>query len=107
ARNRWTAWSTRAVVRDLMRGGLWPRGQPQCAGQIGQRRHQFVRATKHLDRNMIGSGPQMLTQAVGNVVGGAVGDQGVDELVAAGRGEVGVGETQPLEVVYVVCQGVG
>ena len=29
-------------------------------------------------------------------------DQGVDELVAAGRGEVGVGETQPLEVVHVV-----
>ena len=51
---------------------------------------------------MVGAGPQMLAQAVGDVVGGAVGDQGVDELVAAGRGEVGVGETQPLEVVHVV-----
>jgi hypothetical protein len=44
----------------------------------------------------------MLAQAVGDVVRGAVGDQGFDELVAAGRGEVGVGETQSLEVVHIV-----
>src|SRR6202035_5685068 len=61
-----------------------------------------ARATKSVLHDMMCRWPQRLLKAVGDVVGGAVGDQGVDELVAAGRGEVGVGETQPLEVVHVV-----
>src|SRR6202008_1971825 len=55
--------------------------------------------------DVVGAGPQMLAQPVGDVVGGAVGDQGVDELVAAGPGEVGVGETHPLPVAHVVRKG--
>src|ERR1700741_919548 len=47
----------------------------------------------------------MRVQALGDVVGGAVGDHGVDELVATGAGEVGVGEAQPLPVAHIVRKG--
>jgi hypothetical protein len=56
------------------REGSSPRSQPQCTGELAQRRQQFVRATKHLDHDMIGAGPQMLAQALSDVVGAAVGD---------------------------------
>jgi hypothetical protein len=67
----------------LARSGSCRLSQPERAGQIGQR--QFVRAAEHVDHDVVGAGAQVLAQPVGDVVGGAVGDQGVDELVTAGR----------------------
>src|SRR5712675_604443 len=59
--------------------------QAKRPSEFGQCRQQLVRPAEHLDHDMVGAGPQMLVQALGDVVGGAVGDQGLDEFVAAGR----------------------
>jgi len=53
---------------------------------------------------MIGAGLQVFAQAFGDVLGGAVRDYRVDQLVAAGLAHVGFGEPQPQPVVHVVAQ---
>jgi hypothetical protein len=53
---------------------------------------------------MIGAGGQILAQPRGDVVRRAVSDHSVDEFVAAGPGDVCVGETQSLPIAHVVTQ---
>src|ERR1700677_692905 len=86
----------------------WPsarRCQPQCSGQLFQGAHQLaVGPAQHLDGHMIGAGLQMLVEARGDLLGRAAGDDGVNQLVAAGFTDIGIGESEPPPVVHVVTQ---
>ena len=53
---------------------------------------------------MVGAGLDVFVEPLGDVRGGAVRDDRVDQPVAAGLGHVLVGETEPLPVVHVVAQ---
>src|ERR1700728_4428264 len=79
--------------------------QPQRPSQLFQCAHQLaVGPAQHLDRHMIGAGLQMLVEARGDLLGRAVGDDGVNQLVAAGFTDIGIGESEPQPVVHVVTQ---
>src|ERR1700682_1774859 len=53
---------------------------------------------------MVGAGLDVFVEPLGDVRGGAVRDDRVDQPVAAGLGHVLVGEAEPLPVVDVVAQ---
>src|SRR5271156_5478890 len=58
------------------------RRQPQCPGQLFQCAQQLaVGPAQPLDGHMIGAGLQMLVEARGDLLGRAVGDDGVNQLV--------------------------
>src|ERR1700685_2042386 len=81
------------------------RCQTQCSGQLFQCADQFaVGSAQHLDRHVIGAGLKMLVEARGDLLGRAVGDDGVNQLVAAGFTDIGIGESEPPPVVHVVAQ---
>ena len=69
-----------------------------------KRRHQRVPSAEHLNRDVVGTGVEVLLEPLGDVVRRAVRDQRVDEPVAARLGHVVVGKAQPLPVVQVVGQ---
>src|ERR1700752_1584162 len=81
------------------------RYQTQCPGQFFQCAHQLaVRAAQHLDRHVIGAGLTMLVKSGSDLIGPAIGDDGVNQLVAAGFTEIVIGEPESPPVVHVVAQ---
>src|SRR6185437_6177088 len=64
-------------------------------------RHQLfvvlavLRAAQYLDRDVVGAGVQVLAEALGDGLGGAVGHHRVDQPVAARLLDVVLGEAQP------------
>src|ERR1700733_8658339 len=81
------------------------RCQTQRSGQLFQCAHQLaVGPAQHLDGHMIGAGLQMLVEARGDLLGRAVGDDGVNQLVTAGFTDIVIGEPEPAPVVHVVAQ---
>src|SRR5271168_5555802 len=81
------------------------RYQTQCSGHLFKCAHQLaVGPAQHLDRHVIGAGLKMLVEARGDLLGRAVGDDSVNQLVAAGFTDIGIGEPEPPPVVHVVTQ---
>src|SRR6202034_4129727 len=79
------------------------RCQTQCSGQLFQCAHQLaVGPTQHLNRHVIGAGLKMLVEARGDLLGRAVRNDGVNQLVAAGFTDISIGEPEPPPVVHIV-----
>jgi hypothetical protein len=58
-----------------------------------------------LQRNVVGAGVEMGADGLGDRIGRAVRDDGVDQAVAAAAGDVGLGEAEAQEVARVVRAG--
>src|ERR1700744_5637534 len=76
--------------------------QSKRPGQLGQRRDQVLRSSQNLNSDVVCARVEVLVEAGSYRVGCAVGHQGIDQAVAAGAGDVVVGEPQPPPAVQVI-----